>query len=100
MAYLDLTGDETVQYTESTVSTGTIKWVRILDDFLNCLYFNRRRGFPEWNMAPLQWWKTIRANHLVIAEFAKDDLLPGLYSLYLTTKNLLSRLAHKLGLWK
>lgn len=100
MAYLDLTGGQTVQYTESNVTTGTIKWVRILDDFLNCFYFNRRRGFPEWNMAPLQWWKTIRANRLVVAEFARDDLLPGLYSLYLTFKSLLCGLAHKLGLWK
>ena len=100
VAYLDLTGGETVQYTESNVTTGTIKWVRILDDFLNCFYFNRRIGFPEWDMAPLQWWKTIRANRLVVAEFAWDDLLPGLYSLYLTFKSLIGKLTHKLGLWK
>ncbi len=100
MAYFDLTGGETVQYAESAVTTGTIKWVRILDDFLNCLYFNRRRGFPEWDMSLLQWWKTIRANRLITAEFAKDDLLPGLYSLYFTTRNLLRKLARKLGLWK
>jgi D-aspartate ligase len=80
MAYADLTGAERVAYTESTLPAGSVKWVRILSDFRNCLYSNRRLGYAEWHMTPRQWWKSLKAKRLVVAELALDDPLPGLYA--------------------
>ena len=91
LAYADLTGVEPVPYTESTVSSGSVKWVRLLDDLLNCLYFNQREGYPEWHMTPRRWWQTLNAERLVVAEFALDDPAPGLYSSYTKMRSLLGR---------
>jgi D-aspartate ligase len=82
MAYCDLTGLHPVPYTESNLLDGSVKWVKILSDMPNCLYSNRRIGYPEWHMTFQQWRHSLCADRLVVAEFAADDPLPSLYSLY------------------
>jgi len=91
IAYADLSGIETVSYTESHLPTGSVKWLRLLEDLPNCLVKNRRAGYPDWSMTLWQWWKSLQANHLVIAEFTLNDPLPGIYSLYLRVRKLLRR---------
>lgn len=81
LAYQDLTAKPGVTYRESTVDHGDIKWVRILDDCRNCLYGYRNLGFPEFGLKPRQWWSSLRAQRRIYAEFARDDPLPGVYSL-------------------
>ena len=82
IAYADLTSIENVSYAESTAPTGSVKYVKILEDMKNCLYGYRRLGFHEWNMTPLQWWKSLRAEKIICAEFAKDDILIGIRAIY------------------
>lgn len=81
LAYADLTGAATVAYTETAVPGGSVKWARILHDLENCLYRNRRSGYPDWHMTLREWWQSLSAERLVVAEFALDDPLPGLYAL-------------------
>lgn len=77
IAYADLTGVQSIEYSESGKQDGSIKWVRLFADLPNCLYGNKRAGFPEWHMTPRQWWKSLRAKRLVLAEWALDDPIPG-----------------------
>jgi predicted ATP-grasp superfamily ATP-dependent carboligase len=86
LAYRDLMGTTHFGDLESTAATGNIKWVRLLDDMLNCLHFNRLAGYPEWHMAPREWLGTLRADRLVTADLAWDDPVPSLYSLYLAAR--------------
>jgi predicted ATP-grasp superfamily ATP-dependent carboligase len=80
LAYADLTGREVSRRVESDAATASVKWVRVFDDFLNCVLFNRRAGFPQWHMTVPEWWDSIRAEHLVAAEFSWDDPLPAFYA--------------------
>ena len=88
LAYADLSGGEQIVYTDSLLPTGSVKWVKILSDLENCLYFNRRAGYPDWHMTPMEWWQSLRAEHRVIAEFAADDPMPGIYSVYANLRGL------------
>lgn len=80
IAYCDLTGHEPVEYTESRCPDGSVKFVRLLADASNCLWNNRRVGFPEWQYTPRTWWRSLRAEKRVLAEFARDDLRPGFHA--------------------
>lgn len=96
MAYADLTGVEPITYTECVLPTGSVKWVRILADLQNCLHGNRSSGYPEWHMTPRQWWRSLRADRLVVAELAADDPLPGLYSMYAAARSTLQSIFRRL----
>lgn len=96
IAYADLTGVESVEYTESKELNGNVKWVRIFSDLQNCLYFNKRTGFPEWHMTLWQWWRSLRAKRLVLAEWTINDPLPGCISAWHMFKGLLRGNWHKL----
>jgi predicted ATP-grasp superfamily ATP-dependent carboligase len=91
IAFADLSGAEPVTYTESSVPSGSAKWVILYEDLLNCLYFNRQEGYPEWHMSLRQWWHSLKAEHRVVADIAFDDPLPGLYGAYATTRRALQR---------
>ena len=78
IAYCDLIGQYNGDYIESKLSNGSVKWVRIFDDLINCLYANRRAGYPQWHMTPRQWWRSLHADQLVLAEFTADDPMPGI----------------------
>ncbi|OHB69073.1 MAG: hypothetical protein A2V70_11605 [Planctomycetes bacterium RBG_13_63_9] len=78
IAYADLTGVESIEYTENANREGSVKWARVMADLQHCLCTNRRAGFPRWHMSLWQWWKSLRAERLVQAEWAADDPLPAL----------------------
>lgn len=81
MAYQDLTGiGLSAGCHRSNAKTGEVKWVRITEDPLNCLRFNRSAGYPQWHHTLRSWWHSLEANRLVVAEFAKDDIAPGIWS--------------------
>jgi predicted ATP-grasp superfamily ATP-dependent carboligase len=97
MAYADLTGSAPVERVESRVPDGSVKWVRVLDDFKNCLFDYRRDGYPEWRLGLRAWRNSLRADHLVIAEFAKDDPVPGLRAIFDRARGLFNRLVFSRG---
>jgi D-aspartate ligase len=82
IAYADLTGIESVGYQESTAAQGEVKYVRLLDDFKNCVYSYRRAGFADYSLGVCRWRKSLRAKKRVYAEFSWDDPVPGLYYLF------------------
>jgi len=88
MAYADLTGIEPVTYAECTLPTGSVKYVKVLEDMKNCLYRNRRLGFHDWDMTIFQWWKSLDAKQIVYAEFAKDDIMVGIRATYAFIKSI------------
>lgn len=95
MAYVDLTGIEAVTYRESTIDCGAVKYIKIIEDLKNCLYGNKRAGFPEYNMSVVQWWKSLRAKKRIYAEFAWNDPMPGVLSLAEFIKAILIALFRK-----
>jgi predicted ATP-grasp superfamily ATP-dependent carboligase len=80
MAYADCSGLENIEYKRIQIPDGSVKIVRLLDDFINCLFVYRLNGFPEWSLSFKQWKESLESEKLVTAEFAKDDFLPGLVS--------------------
>ena len=87
MAYADLTGIEKVPYKE-VVAHGDVKYIKILEDFMNCRYNYKKSGFPEYQMSTMQWWKSLRAKKKIYAEFCWDDPSVWLYSLVRFTKGI------------
>jgi predicted ATP-grasp superfamily ATP-dependent carboligase len=71
IAYQDLTGIET-EKAWCNSNPGTIKYVRLLNDFVDVTLRNRW-GYPAWAMSPRQWWRSLEAETLVIAEFGRRD---------------------------
>jgi predicted ATP-grasp superfamily ATP-dependent carboligase len=82
IAYSHLTGLPCSENVESIVSDGTVKWVVLFDDFRDCVSANRRAGFPEWHMGVRKWLSSLRAERLVHAEWAADDLAPWFVALW------------------
>jgi predicted ATP-grasp superfamily ATP-dependent carboligase len=83
IAYLDLTSDVDVGTHESRADAGETMWVKMTEDLPNCLYFNGRAGYPEWDLSLRKWWQSIRADRTVTAEFSARDPVPGVYATFL-----------------
>ncbi|MFC1997628.1 ATP-grasp domain-containing protein [Chloroflexota bacterium] len=89
IAYNDLIDPKNATPIFCQLPAGKVKWVRLLDDFVNCLYLNKKAGYPDWHFSFRQWWESLQADTLVIAEFAKDDLRPGFYIIWEYLKRVL-----------
>lgn len=76
MAYADLTGLEKPNFTVSKAGTGEVKYIRLLDDFVNCLIRYKKDGYPQWSLNFAEWMASIKSEKLVIAEFEKGDPFP------------------------
>ncbi len=90
IAYEDLTGFKKIKYKESVTGKVNIKYIKILDDLINCLYFNKISGFPAYNMNLIQWFKSLQAEKKIYAEFRWDDPIVGVYSLFQFSKRIYS----------
>lgn len=97
MAYADLTGVKHVTYLESTMPTGSIKYVKILEDMRNCLYGYRRLGYRDWDMTFSQWWNSLKADRVIFAEFAKDDVLIGMRACYVFFRSIIAAVLRKIS---
>lgn len=71
MAYLSLNGEK-IEYTESNVKNGEIKYVKLFQDFINCL-IRYRFNYHPWHCSYKKWKKSISSNKLIIAEYNKRD---------------------------
>lgn len=98
IAYADLTDVKSITYTECNLPTGSVKYVKIIEDIQNCLYHNRRLGFTDWDMTILQWWKSLKSERLVCAEFAKDDLRIGIRAIYSLMRSILGLILRRIML--
>lgn len=71
IAYQSLLG-QTVMFQESVAETSKVKYVKIYQDFFNCLIRYRFHHKP-WHYSYVEWKKTLEASKLVIAEWHKND---------------------------
>lgn len=71
IAYNDSCGQK-VEFTESNLKDGSVKYVRIIPDFFNC-NFKYKKSYPQWNMTFLEWIKDINTGKIVFAEFNAGD---------------------------
>jgi len=92
MAYADLAGLESIQYTECDLPSGSVKYVKVLEDMKNCFYGNRQLGFQDWDMTISQWRESLQAEKIVCAEFAKDDVMIGVRACYSFMKSIIESL--------
>lgn len=76
IAYRDLCG-EPVFYVEPKLPNGEVKYIRLLDDAVNCL-FRYPGSDPRWHKSFGAWRRDIQAPHRVLAEFSADDRLVGM----------------------
>jgi D-aspartate ligase len=77
IAYADLTGVDSVEYTESTVGNGEVVYLKLLADLRNCLHSYRKIGYPEYHMGLWAWLKEMSGKKRVYAEFSWDDPIIG-----------------------
>ena len=88
IAYQDLVDDAPAK-TWHNMNPGSIKYARIMLDFLTVVV-RYRWEYPSLAMTPLAWWRTLRADRLVMAEFGRGDWPLAFWSFVHLLKSLLS----------
>lgn len=83
IAYSDLTDEKNISCKYSKAYTGEVKYIKLVQDFKNCMYSNKKAGFSEYHMTFKQWRKSLNAKKKIYAEFCWDDPKIGLYSLFI-----------------
>jgi predicted ATP-grasp superfamily ATP-dependent carboligase len=80
IAYSDLTGLEIPETSECDLPDGSVKYVKLIEDWQNCMWRNRRAGYLQWDKSFREWRRSLKADRVVLAEFAPDDIRPGIYA--------------------
>lgn len=88
IAYRDLCGQR-VEFTESKLKDSSVKYIKIVPDFFNCLFYYKK-DYPEWNMSFFKWIKNVKAERVVFAEFNARDWIILVRALYIVLFGLAS----------
>lgn len=80
IAYNDLCGKK-MKFTESNFNDGSVKYIKIIPDLLNCV-FNYKRDYPQWNMSISKWIHNVKAEKIVFAEFNAGDWIVSIKALF------------------
>jgi len=95
IAYSDLAGIVQGNYEQDVNQDGEVKYIKVLEDFRNCLYLNKKHGFPQYHMNFREWWRSLDATKKVYAGFSWDDPVPGLFQLTAQGRNVIKALFSK-----
>lgn len=79
IAYHSLLGSD-VECKVSSASNGEVKYVKIFQDFFNCV-LRYRFNYKPWALSIKKWKQSLKAKKLVIAEWHKKDYFVILYSI-------------------
>ncbi|MDZ7821473.1 MAG: ATP-grasp domain-containing protein [Candidatus Marinimicrobia bacterium] len=71
IAYQSLLGKNT-ELVQSEVKNGDVKYIKIFQDFFNCM-IRYRFNYKPWHCSYKLWKKSIKARKLVVAELHKKD---------------------------
>lgn len=71
IAYQSILGEE-VKPQRSNTGDGEVKYIKIYQDFINCM-FRYRYNYKPWHMSFSKWRKSLSASKLIIAEKNKGD---------------------------
>lgn len=80
IAFKDSSGYK-VKYTKSNLKNGSVKYIKITQDFLNCI-FRYKYNYPKWKMSFAMWKNSIKAEKIVYAEFNANDWLVSFIALF------------------
>lgn len=84
IAYQDLMGFA-YEVSQVAIPDGSVRYVKILQDFLNVV-FRYKLEHPAWSASVSEWFKELRQQKTVMAEFHARDYLVALISLAQTLK--------------
>ena len=88
IAYEDMI-KEKKNYAISRKKTGSIKWMRVISDFNNCMWQYRTKGFPEASMNLTSWMRgTFKGCKVVMEDFSIIDPIPTLWKIFQFFKNI------------
>lgn len=62
-------------FSQSQCNAGEVKWIRLVDDLMACMRWNRKLGFPEEALKFGTWFNSLKGRR-IIAEFDRSDPLP------------------------
>jgi len=80
IAYKDMIGINSDPVRSKTYENGSVKYVKIYQDFVNCL-FRYKRTFPTWKMSYAKWKTSIMAEKVIYAELHRKDLFVSIVSI-------------------
>lgn len=84
-------------YAVSRKKTGSVKWMRVIDDSNNCLWQYRKKGFPEASMNLTSWMQgTFKGSKVVMEDFSIIDPVPTLWGIFQFFKNKVVAMIRKL----
>jgi predicted ATP-grasp superfamily ATP-dependent carboligase len=96
IAYEDMVNGRKI-YAVSRKETGSVKWMRAIDDFNNCLWQYRKKGFPEASMHISSWISsTFKGNKIIMEDFSIIDPVPTLWGIFQFFKNKVVAMIRKL----
>jgi predicted ATP-grasp superfamily ATP-dependent carboligase len=85
-------------YTVSRNKTGSVKWMKIIDDFNNCMWRYSKNGFPEASMNLTSWMRgTFKNSKVVMEDFSIIDPVPTLWGIVQFFKNKVAAVIRKLS---
>ena len=77
IAYRDLAG-ETVTSVTHDARAGSVKMVLLIRDLSN-VFIRFRWDRPDWVLSPAAWWRSLKADRLLVWEFDRRDLRGSLW---------------------
>ncbi len=87
IAYEDMVKEKKI-YAVSKRKTGSVKWMRVMDDFSNCMWRYRKNGFPEASMGLAPWISsTFKGSKVIMEDCSLVDPLPSIWGIYRFIKN-------------
>ncbi len=76
-------------YSVSRKKTGSVKWMKVIDDLNNCMWQYRRKGFPEATMSITSWISsTFEGSKIIMEDFSIIDPIPTLWGIVQFLKNM------------
>lgn len=97
IAYCDANNRSVERSSENHLQDGSVKYVKVLADWRNCTWRNKRAGFPQWHLSQRDWRKSLRARTLVFAEFSRDDWMPGLFAVRMFVRSVIKEMLQRIS---
>lgn len=77
IAYMDLSGEEVLDKSSESLPSGTVKYVKLVEDFINVRFLYRKQ-YKSWSLDWKSWRKSLTSKKTVFAEFHASDFFVGI----------------------
>lgn len=89
IAYNDIVNGKKVFSDSSNIQTGTVRYLKLLDDIHNCVFLYKK-DYKPWSMSFFKWLFNHRGKKTVYADFSNWDLKVSLRAIYGKIRQILS----------